>query len=574
MMRIPRHLVLAGSLALSVGCGDRGAEPESPEPGLATQVARSGDGMVVAAHPLAAQAGAAMLQQGGNAADAAVAAAFALAVVEPTMSGLGGRVQVLGRTAGGETFAIDGTTQAPFDYRAETAPQGRHGYVVIGIPGQVAGVLRLLDERGRLSRAEVMAPAIELATGGFALLPGEASRLNFVRDELAESVGATRYFIRSDGAPWQAGDTLVQADLARTLSTIAAEGAPGFYAGSVADQIVTDLEVNDGFVTLDDLRRYRAEDGVIVTGSYRGYDLVGSDRPAGGATAIEALHIMENFDASNLSEPDWALLLGQALLLAFEDRYSPFPPQEEQAALITSKEWAAQRAREIRVPAPLAAAGAQGERRVAGSDPSTPMVAAHWLAQEHTTHLSTADRDGMVVALTQSIGPAGGARVATPGLGFLYAATIGGYLGPMEPGQRAASAITPFLMLSEGEVAYVLGAAGGVRILSAVVEVASRIVDARLPLPRAVAAPRFFPGFAVRSDPVPWDFEISSVARWDSAGVEALGLSMRWVERETSFGRIHGIAYHRLAGEWEGVADPRWEGAAASPGVASARSAR
>lgn len=566
-----RSATLSGLLAVAatlVACGDRAAPVAEVEaPAEPVQIARSADGVVVAAHPLAANAGSAMLEMGGNAADAAVAAAFALAVVEPTMSGLGGRIQVVGRTPGGEAFAIDGTTQAPFNYRTETAPQGRHGYVVVGIPGQVAGVLRLLDERGRLSRAEVMAPAIELATEGFELLPGEAARLNGVRDLLAESVGANRYFVRADGREWQAGDTLVQTDLAGTLTTIAAEGAASFYTGSIAEQIVTDMEVNSGFVTLDDLARYEALDPAIVTGSYRGYDLVGSDRPAGGATAIEALHIMENFDASGFSEADWASVLGQSLLLAFEDRYSPLPPEEEEAAVITSKEWAAQRAREVRLPTPATASAdvpaPQSAPYVGSGD--EPMVAAHWLAQEHTTHLSTADRDGMVIALTQSLGPAGGSRVATPGLGFLYAATIGGYLGPMEPAQRAASAITPFIMLQDGEVAYVLGAAGGVRILSAVVEVASRAVDGGLSFPEAMAAPRFFPGFAVRSDPVPWDFETSSVAAFDTTSVSALGLPTQFVERETSFGRVHGIAYDAATGEWEGVADPRWEGAAAVP---------
>lgn len=551
-------LIPAVLLAGIAACGDRSSAPapQSAVEEVASdpQVARSGDGMVVAAHPLAAEAGAHMLEMGGNAADAAVAAAFALAVVEPTMSGLGGRVQILGRTPAGEAFAIDGTTQAPLRYQTETAPQGSYGYVVIGIPGQVAGVLRLQDERGRLSRADVMGPAVDLATQGFALLPGEARRLNSVRDQLAESEGASQYFVRSDGRSWQAGDTLIQLDLARTLSTIAAEGAPAFYSGSIADQIVTDLENNEGFLTLDDLAQYQAEDGGIVTGSYRGYDLVGSDRPAGGATAIEALHIMENFDGPLLAPAEWASVLGQSLLLAFEDRYSPVPPEEEEAALITSKEWAAQRAREVALPAAVAAS----------SDAGSP-IADFWLAQEHTTHLSTADRDGMVVALTQSLGPAGGSRVASPGLGFLYAATIGGYLGPMVGGQRASSAITPFLLLRDDDVAYVLGAAGGIRIISAVVEVASRAVDGGLSFPEAMDAPRFFPGFGVRSDPVPWDFEVSPVGQWDTTAVRMLGVPMEWGERAGAFGRVHGIAYLAEDGLWEGVADSRWEGAAIAP---------
>lgn len=535
-----------------LGCWD---EPPSTETGPApndepVQVATSGDGVVVAAHPLAAAAGARMLELGGNAADAAVAAAFTLAVVEPTMSGIGGRVQILLRRPGGQLYAIDGTTQAPFRYDDDTAPRASFGYAVIGIPGQVAGVLRLHAEHGRLSRQDVMMPAIEHARDGFEILPNAAERFIALREDLLQSEGARRYFLKPDGEAYGVGDVLTQTDLANTLTTIAELGAGAFYSGPIAEQIVTDMEFNEGFVTLDDLGRYRAEDGAIVSGSYRGYDLAGSDRPAGGATAIEALHILENFPVGDAANEDWASLVGQSLLLALEDRYSPLPPEEESTSLVTSKEWAAQRARLVRRPTASVTA------RV--GDP-------FWLAQEHTSHLSAADRDGMVVALTQSLGPSGGSRVATPGLGFLYAATLGGYLGPMQPGARAASAMTPFIVLADDEVKLVLGAAGGVRIISAVVEVTSRVIDQGMSLADAMRTPRFFPGFGVRSESTPWEFERSSGSTWDSAAVVGLGIESRFVRRPGAFGRIHAISYDVDAGIWQGVADPGWEGAAAIP---------
>ncbi len=561
--------VIAGFVS---GCADR--EPRSTAPAETAvapiQVAESSEGVVVAAHPLAAAAGARMLELGGNAADAAAAAAFALAVVEPTMSGLGGRVQILVRRPGGQFHAIDGTTQAPLAYDDETAPRASFGYAVVGIPGQVAGVLRLQGEHGRLPRADVLAPAIALAAGGFELLPGEAGRMLNVQDQLAQSEGAKRYFLKPDGSTYEAGELFIQADLATTLRTIADRGAQAFYDGTIAEQIAMDMELNEGFVTLDDLASYRAEDVRVVRGSYRGHDLVGTDRPAGGGTTIEALHILENLPVTN-DEEDWAFLVGQALLLALEDRYSPVPPEEENTALITSKEWAAERARAVRLPTPagVAAGTPPDGAAIAAGRAAWPRVSGGWSSvsdeDEHTSHLSAADRDGMVVALTQSLGPAGGSRVATQGLGFLYAATLGGYLGPMQPGQRAASSMAPFVVLRDGEVAYVMGAAGGVRIISSVVEVTSRLVDHGLTLPDAITRARFFPGFGVRRENGPWEFELNVQASWDSTDIRGLGVTARFVDREGAFGRLHAIAYDVEQGIWQGVADPDWEGAAAVP---------
>ena len=498
-----------------------------------------------------------MLELGGNAADAAAAAALALAVVEPTMSGLGGRVQILLRRPGGQIAAIDGTTQVPSSYRDDAAPRGSTGYAAVAVPGQVAGVLKLQEDHGRLSRAEVLEPAISHARDGFALLPAAANRFAAIREDLLRSDGARRAFLKPDGTTYRAGEILVQADLANTLSTLSDLGVGAFYTGPIAEQIVTDLENNDGYVTLEDLERYDAQEARVVTGSYRELRLVGSDRPAGGGTTIEALQILESFDLSSLEEEAWASVVGQALLLAFEDRYSPVPPEEENTALITSKAWASRRARSIRVPTGAAVSEAPRPTDL-GGEPA-------WLAHEHTSHLSVADRDGMVVALTQSLGPSGGARVATPGLGFLYATTLGGYLGPVQPGQRPSSAMTPFLVLDGDEVKYVLGAAGGVRIISSIVEVMSRVVDRGYVLPDAVAAPRFFPGFRVRADPVPWEFERQDATSWDENALAGMGMERRFVERGGAFGRMHAIGYDAQEGVWLGVADPGWEGVAAVP---------
>ncbi|MDT8342336.1 MAG: gamma-glutamyltransferase, partial [Longimicrobiales bacterium] len=396
-----RHPLMAAPILvfLLAACG----APAPVESVALPQVARSPAGAVSAGHPLAALAGAEMLELGGNAVDAAVAAAFSLAVVEPSMSGLGGRVQILIRTPEGEHVGIDGTTQAPHSYDPDTAPQAGYGYAVIGVPGVPAGLLRAHAQYGTLPRSTVMEPAIRYAEDGFRLLPGEAARHAAAAEELAEFEGSRAYFLRPDGTPHPAGALFRQPDLARTLRTLRDEGVEAFYTGSIARAMAADIQAHGGAVTLESLARYGAEESLVVRGSYRGHDLVGLWLPSFGAITIEILQILETVDAAALDEPEWALALSEAIRLAYLDR----PEQEDwdDALRLTSKAHAALVARDMRL-----------EGAVPAAAPGIP--------DGNTTHLTAADRAGMVVALTQSLGPSMGSKVAAPGLGFLYAATL------------------------------------------------------------------------------------------------------------------------------------------------------
>ena len=286
------------------------------------QTARSPYGMVVTAHPLATVAGRRVLELGGNAADAAVAAGFAIAVVEPSMNGIGGRNQILIRTSSGQVYGIDGTTQVPAGYDPDTAPGTSHGYGTIGVPGAVAGLLRLHTEYGSLPLSAVMAPAIDYAEDGFRLTPGEADRQAGVTEELRQSEGARAYFLRPDGRSYRAGDRLVQSDLANTLRAIATGGTEEFYRGSIAARIAADMKANGGFVTRSSLAEYEAVSARVVRGTYRGYEVIGLDAPASGAIAIQALHIAERFDPDRLGPEAWAAVLGQAVGLAASDRWA------------------------------------------------------------------------------------------------------------------------------------------------------------------------------------------------------------------------------------------------------------
>ena len=546
------------------GCAPADDPPGGEETTLASQVASSVDGVVVAAQPMAAEAGAKMLRAGGNAADAAVAAAFAISVVEPSMNSIGGRTQILVRLPDGTLAGIDATTQAPATYDPETAPQASYGYPTVGVPGAVAGLTKLLREHGTMQLAEVMAPAIALAEDGFELLPREAGRHRAGADQLSEFEGSRAHFLTPGGDTRAAGETFVQPDLAATLRTIAEEGADAFYHGTLAERIAADMEAHGGAVTPQSLADYRALDASIVRGNYRSYDLVGTDIPASGAVTIGILHILENFDMASLDRDSWAGLVGTAIARAFDERAAVRESGAGALARMTDKAWAAEVAAGIEVPGAVRRAAVAAPARALASFAMADWDDSEWgPSNSHTTHLSAADGDGMYVSLTQTIGPNLGSKVATPGLGFLYAATLGGYLGYMEPGERARSSISPLMVLQDGEPVLVLGAAGGARIISAVVQAVLRVVDQGMSLPDALAAARVHPmdgGISMETSPgIGWTPEVV-------AEVESWGMEVQEVEREGAFGRIHGIWVDRETGEKVGVADPDWEGAAIVPG--------
>jgi len=342
-----------------------------------------------------------------------------------------------------------------------------------------------------------------------------------------------------------------------------------------------DLAAGGSPVTAESLAEYRAEEARVVRGSYRGYELVGTDIPASGAVTIGILHILENFEMAALDEESWAALLAAAVAKGFE--YRSMLGTAEDAARFLDKAFAAQVAKEIVVPgAVLSRAAMEDQHRpglhlastrvgrprvpelfVAGLPTSVDWTGSTWgLGSTHTTHLSAADGDGMLVSLTQTIGPLMGSKVASPGLGFLYAATLGGYLGHVEPGERVRSSISPLMVLEDGEPRLVLGAAGGARIISAVVQAVCRFVDQGLSLPAALAAARVHPiegGIAMETSPdIGWSDDVVHA-------VEDWGIDVSEVEPAGAFGRIHAIYLDPETGIKLGVADPDWEGAAVTP---------
>lgn len=545
------------------------------------QVARSTHGMVVSAKPLASAVGARVLEQGGNAVDAAVATAFALTVIEPSQSSLGGRTQILIRTPTGEVAGLDGGTEVVpgFDpARMPDAPEPTMGYGTIAVPGTVAALAEALDRYGTWELAEVLAPAIALAEEGFRLTPGQGERMAGAAEHLALYEGSRTHFLRPDGSPWEGGDLFVQPAVARTLRTLARDGPDVFYRGELADAIAAHIRANGGFVTREDLAAYRVREVPVARGSYRDLEVAGTYLPASGATVVQILQTLEALDelsdgeavAGRVGSPEWADLLARALRAGFEDRLDVGGDPGAHVARITSPEWARERAAGILegragngTGAPLAEA--RGTTHLSEAPHATQLAEAPYAIQlaeaPYTTHLSAADRDGGLVALTQSIGPSFGSHVAHPELGFLFASTQG-YL-VSEPGTRPMSSMAPLFLLRDGEPAYVLGGAGARRIVSALVAVIGRAVDGGMPLTEAMAAPRFhaLDGNEIR-------LEEREGAAWGEAAAEVLrgrGVTVSTSSTPGYFARLHAIERDPSDGSWVGVADSRRSGAAAAP---------
>jgi len=408
-----------------------------------------------------------------------------------------------------------------------------------------------------------MAPAIDYAANGFRVLPADARRQAQGRRQALEFPGTRAAYYKTDGSPYGPGELLRQPDYARTLRTISVGGRDAFYGGPIAERMAEDLAANGSTVTLKAIQDYVAEDARIVRGTYRGYDLIGMDIPAAGALTIEALNIMERFDPHSMSEAEWFAIVGQALSIALPELTAL--GTDSAATRVVSKDWAAQVA--TGVSAPRSTAGAGSRSGAAPGAAGAVGVAAPVGTPDdrgHTTHLSTADGNGMVVSLTQTLGPNMGSKVVTPGLGFLYASTLGGYLPNITAGVRARSNISPFIVARDGEVLLVLGAAGGRMIPPAVVHAVTRVLDFGMSRPEALAAPRVAPGGGGYSA------ETSPDIGWtesELAEMRALGLDIDESPGSGGFGRVHGIQRDPDTGDWIGAADPDWEGVARGPAV-------
>jgi gamma-glutamyltranspeptidase/glutathione hydrolase len=476
--------------------------------------------MVVSVQRLASQAGVDILRQGGNAVDAAVATGFALAVVYPQAGNIGGGGFMLLRLADGTAHFLDYREKAPakatrnmyLDAQGNIIPGASTiGYRAIGVPGSVAGMVYAEKKYGKLTLAQVMAPAIRLARDGFALSWAEADEMH--DPELAK-FPASRHLFQRDGNYYQAGEIFRQPELAATLEKIAAR-PDDFYHGTMARQIAAAVEQGGGLITAQDLAGYQVKERRPIHGTYRGYEILSAPPPSsGGVALVEALNILEGYNLGALGSrsAESIHLTVEAFRRAFFDRAEflgdPDFANIPVAQLVDKKYGQAWRAsldphhasdsRQLKRPPEfnqLERYAAQHPQPVGTREP------------EHTTHYSVVDAAGNAVAVTTTLNDSFGSRVTVPGLGFLLndemddftskpgAPNLYGLIqspnNAIGPEKRPLSAMTPTIVLDHGKLFLVLGSPGGPRIITTVANILMGVVDYGMNIQEAVDAPRF-----------------------------------------------------------------------------------
>jgi gamma-glutamyltranspeptidase/glutathione hydrolase len=439
--RLGPALLVAATLLLHVNVSvgaDRTGKPV-PIPPIAS-VARSGFGMAATGSPEATEAAVKILEQGGNAIDAAVAAAIMLGVSDPDASGIGGMTYMVIHLAGGRTTVLDGTAPTPFavdpaTLQALDEANDLFGYEMVAVPTTLAVLERARSRYGTLSMADLLGPSIEVAESGYRLSPIQIVWSNVYYEHLM-TTGYLRFLAFADGETLgQVGDIVCRPDLARTLRQLARDGISSFYRGQIGNQIHADMIQNGGFVRKSDLSRLRIKEVTPLRTTYRGHEVLTVPRPGGGTPVIEALNILEVFPSKFLAEDSLGRhqTLIEAFKIALADRVlapqSSFRPAVHSSPAIT-KEHARRRAEMI-----------QPGTIIPVSDLVGPVDPECVETGESTTHVSVADRRGNVVSLTQTLGRSYGAEVATPGLGFPYNSMLENFNfdKPHCPGKRTVS---------------------------------------------------------------------------------------------------------------------------------------
>jgi len=527
--------------------------------------------MVVTDAPLATRVGVNVLRRGGHAVDAAVAVAFALAVVYPEAGNVGGGGFLVVRGADGSAAALDFRETAPLaatremflDARGEPTDRSVTGHLAAGVPGTVAGLWEAHRRYGRLPWRDLVAPAIRLAEEGFPVDERFAATVAGQARRLAAFPASAALFLPG-GAPPAVGSTWRNPDLAAVLRRVAERGAAGFYEGETADLIVAEMRRGGGLISHEDLRRYRPAWRPPVVFEYRGHRVISMPPPSsGGVTLALIANILEGYDLRALGwhSPAHLHLLAEAGRRAFADR-NRFLGDPDVVAIplerLLSKSYAA------RLRATIALDRATPSAAVA---PELGRVES-----DHTTHISIVDPDGNAAALTTTINELYGSAVTVAGAGFLlndemddFAVKPGapnlyglvqGEANAIAPGKRMLSAMSPTIVEGPGgELRLVTGARGGPRIISAVFQVLSNVVDFEMPLPFAVAAPRTHHQHL----PDALFYEAGGLTPAQIRRLETLGHTVQ--PRAGGIGHAPTIA--RAEGGWLGVADPREGGLAA-----------
>ena len=486
-------LFMLAPLAASIGAAESSA-------------VRARHGMVVSQSAIASDVGAEVLRDGGNAVDAAVATAFALAVTHPTAGNIGGGGFLVWRPASGAPLAYDFREKAPaaaspdmwLDENGEYSFQIHHlSHKAVGVPGTVAGLRLAWEEQGTLPWERLVRPAVDLARDGFAISHGLAGSLARVLERMAPYPASVAQFSR-EGTPYEPGAVLRQPDLADSLERILEGGAAGFYEGKTAELLVAEMESGGGLITLDDLKNYQAVVREPIRGEYRGYEILSMPPPSsGGIVLVQMLNVLEGYDIAGNGFGSAANmhLMAEAMRRAYSDRAlhlgDPDFNPEIPIARLTSKGYA----EDLRATI--------APERASVSSPSS----FEWTSESsETTHFSVVDKDRNAVSLTYTLEFGYGSGIVVPGAGFLLNNEMGDFNGApglttergligtdpnlAEPNKRMLSSMSPTIVAKDGDLFMVTGTPGGRTIINTVMQTILNVVDHGMNAQEAVDAGR------------------------------------------------------------------------------------
>jgi gamma-glutamyltranspeptidase/glutathione hydrolase len=476
--------------------------------GQSTAPSSGKNGMVATAHPLASAAAIEMLKSGGNAVDAAVAAAFTIGVVEPDGSGIGGGGgMVIYLNKGKKSFFINYYGRSSENAQGIDFKSSRDSYTAkaIGVPGTVAGLLLAHEKFGTLPLRKILEPAINHAENGFAI-DGTLAKLilDNVENIMKDSVTASVFL--QDGFPRMEGDLLVQKDLAKVLKTIAEKGRDGFYKGQYAEEFVKGIQKRGGVLTQKDFSTYKAKLTQPLAGSYRGYNIITANIPQSGISLIQGLNMLENYDlksSGHFSESAKTLhIIAETEKLIYADRlefvgdpgFAKIPVKG-----LTSKEYAKIRFNSInqnKLDPPTYREAKSGDPSVFEGNVKKRPVPELEPAGGHTTHLSIIDKDGNAVSLTQTLGLFFGSGQMVSGVLFNNAMTNFSYtkgsINYIQNSKECRSSISPTIIMKNGSPFLILGSPGASRITCTVLELVVNVIDFGMDVNQANLAPRFY----------------------------------------------------------------------------------
>ena len=468
---------------------------------------RGKNGVVASSSALASEVGVDTLRKGGNAVDAAVATAFALAVTWPTAGNIGGGGFLVYYGADGEATTFDFREKAPLA-ATEDMYLGEDGFVrdnsnhegilAVGVPGTVAGLAMAHRKFGNLEWSELVAPAVKLANEGIPISWKLHDDFKERKEHWDKYPSSAEIFLKEDGAFYQPGDTWAQKDLGSTLKRIQQRGADGFYGGETAKLIADFMAKNGGIITLEDLERYEAVEREPIRGSYRGYEIVSMPPPSsGGVALVEMLNILEGFDlaAAGHNSAQYLHLLTETMRRAYADRarYLGDPDFNEDMPIeqLISKEHA-----EV----------LRGSIDLTRASESDPAQFAEAYESDQTTHFSIVDKDGNMVALTYTLEWGYGSHIVVEGAGFLLNNEMGdfnavpgvtdvsGRIGTdanlIRPEQRMLSSMTPTIVAQDGVPIFATGTPGGKTIINTTLQTILNVIDHGMTIAESIEAGR------------------------------------------------------------------------------------